>query len=185
MTLIEDKNALTPKVIVTELDKYVIGQNDAKKAVVIALRNRYRRKMVPDELREEIAPKNIIMIGPTGVGKTELARRLAKLFNAPFVKVEATKYTEVGYVGRDVESIIRDLLTCSINLVKKEMRSSVLDEAQLRAENQLLKSLLPGSDSKEFAENEDRKSTKEKFRELLRAGELDDKEVQAFLEAAR
>ncbi|MBQ1998208.1 MAG: AAA family ATPase, partial [Spirochaetales bacterium] len=177
MTLIEDKNALTPKVIVTELDKYVIGQNDAKKAVAIALRNRYRRKMVPDELREEIAPKNIIMIGPTGVGKTELARRLAKLCNAPFVKVEATKYTEVGYVGRDVESIIRDLLTCSINLVKKEMRSSVLDEAQLRAENQLLKSLLPGSDSKEFAENEDRKSTKEKFRELLRAGELDDKEV--------
>ncbi|MEE1290110.1 MAG: ATP-dependent protease ATPase subunit HslU [Spirochaetota bacterium] len=178
MTLIEDKNALTPKVIVSELDKYVIGQGDAKKAVAIALRNRYRRKIVPDELREEIAPKNIIMIGPTGVGKTELARRLAKLCNAPFVKVEATKYTEVGYVGRDVESIIRDLLTCSINLVKKEMRSSVLEEAQLRAENQLLKSLLPGSDSREYQENEDRKATKEKFRELLRNGELDDKEVE-------
>ena len=178
MTLIEDKNALTPKVIVSELDKYVIGQGDAKKAVAIALRNRYRRKIVPDELREEIAPKNIIMIGPTGVGKTELARRLAKLCNAPFVKVEATKYTEVGYVGRDVESIIRDLITCSINLVKKEMRSSVLEEAQLRAENQLLKSLLPGSDSREYQENEDRKATKEKFRELLRNGELDDKEVE-------
>lgn len=178
MTLIEAQNTLTPKVIVTELDKYVIGQKEAKKAVAIALRNRYRRKMVPQELREEIAPKNIIMIGPTGVGKTELARRLAKLCNAPFVKVEATKYTEVGYVGRDVESIIRDLLTCSINLVKKEMRSSVMDEAQVRAENQLLKSLLPGSDTREFAESEDKKSIKEKFRELLQAGELDDKEVE-------
>lgn len=178
MTLIESQNTLTPKAIVTELDKYVIGQNEAKKAVAIALRNRYRRKMVPQEMREEIAPKNIIMIGPTGVGKTELARRLAKLCNAPFVKVEATKYTEVGYVGRDVESIIRDLLTCSINLVKKEMRSSVMDEAQIRAENHLLKSLLPGSDAREFTENEDKKSTKEKFRELLRTGELDDKEVE-------
>ena len=162
MTLIESQNTLTPKAIVAELDKYVIGQNEAKKAVAIALRNRYRRKMVPQEMREEIAPKNIIMIGPTGVGKTELARRLAKLCNAPFVKVEATKYTEVGYVGRDVESIIRDLLTCSINLVKKEMRSSVMDEAQIRAENHLLKSLLPGSDAREFTENEDKKSTKEK-----------------------
>lgn len=178
MTLIEDQNTLTPKVIVAELDKYVIGQNEAKKAVAIALRNRYRRKMVPQELREEIAPKNIIMIGPTGVGKTELARRLAKLCNAPFVKVEATKYTEVGYVGRDVESIIRDLLTCSINLVKEEMRSSVMEEAQIRAENQLLKSLLPGSDTREFIENEDKKSIKEKFRKLLRDGELDDKEVE-------
>lgn len=178
MTLIESQNTLTPKAIVAELDKYVIGQNEAKKAVAIALRNRYRRKMVPQEMREEIAPKNIIMIGPTGVGKTELARRLAKLCNAPFVKVEATKYTEVGYVGRDVESIIRDLLTCSINLVKKEMRSSVMDEAQIRAENHLLKSLLPGSDAREFTENEDKKSTKEKFRELLRTGELDDKEVE-------
>lgn len=178
MTLIEAQNTLTPKVIVAELDKYVIGQNEAKKAVAIALRNRYRRKMVPQELREEIAPKNIIMIGPTGVGKTELARRLAKLCNAPFVKVEATKYTEVGYVGRDVESIIRDLLTCSINLVKKEMRSSVMEEAQIRAESQLLKSLLPGSDTREFVESEDKKSMKEKFRELLRAGELDDKEVE-------
>lgn len=178
MNLIEAQNTLTPKVIVAELDKYVIGQNEAKKAVAIALRNRYRRKMVPQELREEIAPKNIIMIGPTGVGKTELARRLAKLCNAPFVKVEATKYTEVGYVGRDVESIIRDLLTCSINLVKKEMRSSVMEEAQIRAESQLLKSLLPGSDTREFVESEDKKSMKEKFRELLRAGELDDKEVE-------
>lgn len=178
MTLIEDQTILTPKAIVAELDKYVIGQNEAKKAVAIALRNRYRRKMVPQEIREEIAPKNIIMIGPTGVGKTELARRLAKLCNAPFVKVEATKYTEVGYVGRDVESIIRDLLTCSINLVKKEMRSSVMDEAQVRAENHLLKSLLPFSDSGEFAESEDKKSTKEKFRELLRSGELDDREIE-------
>lgn len=173
----EDGMNLTPRNIVTELDKYIIGQNEAKKAVAIALRNRYRRKMVPEEIQDEIAPKNIIMIGPTGVGKTEIAKRLAKLCNAPFVKVEATKYTEVGYVGRDVESIIRDLMACSVNLVKNEMRNSVIDEAKRRAEAQLLKALLPGNADLVEA-GEDKNTTKEKFRELLRNGSLDDREVE-------
>ena len=125
------KMELSPKQIVSELDKYIIGQDDAKKAVAIALRNRYRRSKLPQEMREEITPKNIIMQGPTGVGKTEIARRLAKLVKAPFVKVEATKFTEVGYVGRDVESIIRDLAEASIRLVKKER----FDEVREKAEN--------------------------------------------------
>jgi ATP-dependent HslUV protease ATP-binding subunit HslU len=135
---------LSPKEIVAELDKYIIGQDKAKKIVAIALRNRVRRRRLPDELRDEIAPKNIIMIGPTGVGKTEIARRLSRLCGAPFVKVEATKYTEVGYVGRDVESMVRDLMSMAISLVKEEMRQGVEEEAQSRTEDALLDLLLPG-----------------------------------------
>ena len=126
MKLLKDTNDLTPREIVKELDKYIIGQKDAKKAVAIALRNRSRRKLIPEDIRDEVAPKNIIMIGPTGVGKTEIARRLSKLCGAPFVKVEASKYTEVGYVGRDVESMVRDLVNISINLIKNVLRESVM-----------------------------------------------------------
>ena len=135
---------LTPKQIVSELDKYIIGQNKAKKSVAIALRNRMRRQMLAPEMREEIAPKNIIMIGPTGVGKTEIARRLSKLVKAPFIKVEATKYTEVGYVGRDVESMIRDLMSVAVSMVKKELEEEVQEEAVLRTEDAILDLLLPG-----------------------------------------
>ena len=129
-----DFDKLTPKQIVEELDKYIIGQDKAKRTVAMALRNRVRRKMLPESLREEVIPKNIIMIGSTGVGKTEIARRLSKLSGAPFVKVEATKYTEVGYVGRDVESIIRDLMAVAVNMVKTEMRSTVMEDAKVRVE---------------------------------------------------
>ena len=135
---------LTPREIVAELDKYIIGQDKAKKAVAIALRNRSRRQKLPEELRDEVAPKNIIMIGPTGVGKTEIARRLAKLCGAPFLKVEATKYTEVGYVGRDVESMIRDLMSVAVSMVKAELSEGVRVEAERRAEEALLDLLLPG-----------------------------------------
>ncbi len=135
---------LTPREIVKELDKFIIGQNKAKKAVAIALRNRLRRKRLPEELKDEVAPKNIIMIGPTGVGKTEIARRISKLTGAPFVKVEATKYTEVGYVGRDVESMVRDLVSVSVSTVKSELQEEVKDEAARRTEEQLLDLLLPG-----------------------------------------
>ena len=131
----------TPKQIVTELDKYIIGQKDAKKAVAIALRNRYRRNQLPREEMEEITPKNIIMRGPTGVGKTEIARRLAKLVGAPFVKIEATKYTEVGYVGRDVESMIRDLVECSVRLVKEERLQKVYEKASQTVNDRLVKIL--------------------------------------------
>ena len=134
---------LTPKQIVTELDRYIIGQNEAKKAVAVALRNRYRRRMLPQEVRDEITPKNIIMKGPTGVGKTEIARRLAKLVKAPFVKVEATKFTEVGYVGRDVESMIRDLVECSIRLVKEEKMAVVEPKAREIAESKIINAILP------------------------------------------
>ncbi|HBD96362.1 MAG: HslU--HslV peptidase ATPase subunit [Spirochaetes bacterium GWF1_31_7] len=168
---------LTPKNIVSELDKYIIGQHDAKKAVAIALRNRYRRKLVPDDIKDEISPKNIIMIGPTGVGKTEIARRLAKLCGAPFVKVEATKYTEVGYVGRDVESIVRDLMNVGVNLIKKEMRESVVLEAEKKTEEILLGVILPGVNDKENIMSEELK-TKEKFREMLREGKLDDRIIE-------
>ncbi len=135
---------LTPRQIVAELDKYIIGQDKAKKAVAIALRNRMRRQLLPEELRDEVAPKNIIMIGPTGVGKTEIARRLSKLCGAPFLKVEATKYTEVGYVGRDVESMIRDLVSVAVSMVKAELSEEVRVEAERRAEEALLDLLLPG-----------------------------------------
>ena len=135
---------LTPQQIVAELDKYIIGQEKAKKAVAIALRNRVRRQKLPEDMQEEIAPKNIIMIGPTGVGKTEIARRLARLTDAPFVKVEATKYTEVGYVGRDVESMVRDLMSTALSLVKAELREEVREKAGQRTEDLILDALLPG-----------------------------------------
>src|SRR5256884_8008801 len=135
--------SLTPRQIVSELDKYVVGQNDAKRAVAIALRNRMRRQKLAPELAEEIIPKNIIMIGPTGVGKTEIARRLAKLTNSPFMKVEASKFTEVGYVGRDVESMIRDLVEIAIDMVREEKLEDVADKAELNAEERLLDLLLP------------------------------------------
>ena len=141
-----DNQSLTPKVIKEELDRYVIGQDNAKKAVAIALRNRWRRLNVKDEtLRDDIIPKNILMIGPTGCGKTEIARKLAKLTQSPFIKVEATKFTEIGYVGRDVEQIIRDLIEVAINLEKKKIRDRFIDEAKLNAEEIVLKALLLAS----------------------------------------
>src|SRR5215204_1309088 len=138
---------MTPREIVSELDRYIVGQKDAKRAVAIALRNRWRRQLVPEELRDEIAPKNIIMIGPTGVGKTEISRRLAKLAQAPFIKVEASKFTEVGYVGRDVESIIRDLTDLAINMVKEKEKQKVEIRAREVAEERILDLLLPSSSS--------------------------------------
>ncbi|MBQ3648207.1 MAG: ATP-dependent protease ATPase subunit HslU [Spirochaetia bacterium] len=164
-----DFDKLTPKQIVEELDKYIIGQDKAKRTVAMALRNRVRRKMLPESLREEVIPKNIIMIGSTGVGKTEIARRLSKLSGAPFVKVEATKYTEVGYVGRDVESIIRDLMSVAVNMVKTEMRSTVMEDAKVRVEEQLLDLLLPG--------NKD-EMLREKFRGKLKSGELEEHQIE-------
>ena len=179
---------LTPRQIVEELDKYIIGQNEAKRAVAIALRNRTRRQKLSQELREEIYPKNIIMIGPTGVGKTEIARRLSKLTGAPFIKVEATKYTEVGYVGRDVESMIRDLMNVGISMVRSELKEGREAEAETRVEEIILELLLPGSKKMgtdpvtgeqvfEVASSEAR----EKFREKLRRGEMDDKKVEITL----
>jgi ATP-dependent HslUV protease ATP-binding subunit HslU len=189
------ENELTPAQIVSELDKYIIGQDKAKKAVAIALRNRYRRKNLPEELRDEVAPKNIIMIGPTGVGKTEIARRLSNISGAPFIKVEATKYTEVGYVGRDVESMIRDLANIAVHDIKKEMSEEVEVLAKERAEEDLLDLLLPpltfarrspASNTTDTtaqvdaaANNEERrKHTRERFREMLRKGELEEKLVE-------
>ncbi|MBR0032637.1 MAG: ATP-dependent protease ATPase subunit HslU [Treponema sp.] len=219
---------LTPKEIVNKLDSYIIGQEKAKKAVAVALRNRIRRIMLSEDIRDEVAPKNILMIGPTGVGKTEIARRLAKLVNAPFVKVEATKYTEVGYVGRDVESMVRDLMAVAFNNVKKEMEESMREDSKPRVEEKLLDLLLPGSEkktkknedeididlskleivpfngtpeeaqklmdeqNKKFAEmqaaeekriEDEKKSTvsdktREKFRQMLREGLLEDREVE-------
>jgi len=186
-----DLDSLTPKQIVEQLDKYIIGQNKAKKAVAIALRNRTRRQRLSDEMRDEVAPKNIIMIGPTGVGKTEIARRLSRLCGAPFVKVEATKYTEVGYVGRDVESMIRDLVSVAVSMVKTELQEQVREEAQKRAEEALLDLLLPGVGKAPAAAPgakpqiqpgpqlpAETSSTREKFREKLRNGELEDKTVE-------
>jgi len=174
---------LTPREIVEELNKYIIGQDKAKRAVAIALRNRMRRQRLPDELRDEVAPKNIIMIGPTGVGKTEIARRLSRLCGAPFLKVEATKYTEVGYVGRDVESMIRDLMSVSVSMVKTELQSGVKEEAARRAEDGLLDLLLPGmkkpkTDDKVLTSGESPAGTREKFRQMLRDGQLEDKKVE-------
>jgi ATP-dependent HslUV protease ATP-binding subunit HslU len=169
-----DLSSLTPRKIVEELDKYIIGQDKAKRAVAVALRNRARRRALKEEIKDEIAPKNIIMIGPTGVGKTEIARRLSKLAGAPFIKVEATKYTEVGYVGRDVESMIRDLVNISITLVKNEMRQKVEKKAEKQAEKTLLDLLLP---RKKSSDTEDMRTTRKKFREKLRNGDFEDKLV--------
>jgi len=176
---------LTPKEIVAELDKYIIGQNEAKRAVAIALRNRWRRRKVSPELMDEIAPKNIIMIGPTGVGKTEIARRLAKIDNSPFLKVEASKFTEVGYVGRDVESMVRDLADLAVNAVKQEETENVMAKAREIAEERILDILLPyrppekktvgGTALQDEGPEDDvtaHNSTREKLRKLLREGRL-------------
>jgi len=159
----------TPREIVSELDRYIIGQQEAKKAVAIALRNRWRRQQLGDAMREEVLPKNILMIGPTGVGKTEIARRLAKLAQAPFIKIEATKFTEVGYVGRDVEQIVRDLLEAALHMSREEMRKRVEAKAELNAENRVVDALVGDSASKE---------TREKFRTMLRNGDLREKEIE-------
>ncbi|MEX2454359.1 MAG: ATP-dependent protease ATPase subunit HslU [Rhodospirillaceae bacterium] len=161
--------SFSPREIVSELDRFIVGQNDAKRAVAIALRNRWRRQQLSDDLREEVLPKNILMIGPTGVGKTEIARRLARLANAPFLKVEATKFTEVGYVGRDVESIVRDLVEISIHMTRERMRKEVVAKAELAAEERVLDALVGDSAGKE---------TRQKFRAMLRQGELDDREIE-------
>ncbi len=200
--------SLTPKDIVVELDKFIVGQSDAKRSVAIALRNRWRRRQVPSPLREEIAPKNIIMIGPTGVGKTEIARRLATLAQSPFFKVEASKFTEVGYVGRDVESMIRDLVEIAINMVKEEERERLQGLAEANAEERILDVLLPpvsvppqggqgpGGVDAFVVKEEDaalnlpeqvkvEDSTREKFREMLRQGKLDDREIELDLAESR
>ena len=161
--------SFTPREIVSELDRFIVGQDDAKRAVAIALRNRWRRQQLDGVMREEVLPKNILMIGPTGVGKTEIARRLARLAQAPFVKVEATKFTEIGYVGRDVEQIIRDLVEIAINMTRERLRKQVTAKAELHAEDRVLNALVGESASKD---------TREKFRAMLRSGELDDKEVE-------
>ncbi len=169
-------NNFTPREIVSELDRYIVGQRGAKRAVAVALRNRWRRQQVPAELRDEIAPKNIIMIGPTGVGKTEIARRLAKLAQAPFVKVEASKFTEVGYVGRDVESMVRDLVELAIIMVKQEEAQAVRLKAEDQAEERLLDLLLPGETRSSEAGGEG--GTRDKLRKLLRLGELNERFVE-------
>ncbi len=166
---------LTPKQIVTELDKYIIGQTEAKKAVALALRNRWRRQQITGQLKDEISPKNIILIGPTGVGKTEIARRLAKLADSPFLKVEATKFTEVGYVGRNVESMIRDLIHIAVDMIKNRERTQVEEKAKAMAEEQVLDLLLP----KRIEDNEaDFNATREKFREMLREGKFNERMVE-------
>lgn len=172
--------SMTPREIATELDKHIIGQDEAKRAVAIALRNRWRRMNVDGELSIEITPKNILMIGPTGVGKTEIARRLAKLANAPFVKVEATKFTEVGYVGRDVESIIRDLVETSIKMVREQAVEKVKAKAEDQAEERVLDALLPRATTNDIAEA-DQSATRQLFRKKLREGQLDDKEIEIEL----
>ncbi len=181
---------LTPKQIVTELDKYIVGQNDAKRAVAVAILNRWRRQQLPEQMRQDISPKNIIMIGPTGVGKTEIARRLAGLTGAPFIKVEATKYTEVGYHGRDVESMIRDLLDSSIAMVREEMTQSVKEPAEKHVEERIVDYLLPStparssdvseSDQEEAEARQQR--TRDKLRDQLRAGELEDRTIEVNTE---
>ena len=186
-------DGLTPKQIVEKLDQYIIGQDKAKKAVAVALRNRLRRIQLSEDIRDEVAPKNILMIGPTGSGKTEIARRLAKLINAPFIKVEATKYTEVGYVGRDVESMIRDLMAVGYNNVKAEMEEEMKEASLPKVEEKLLDLLLPGTEKKQkkaeenaeegenlpaVGEENTSSSTREKFRQMLREGKLEDREVE-------
>ena len=167
-------SALSPREIVSELDRYVIGQKNAKRSVAVALRNRWRRQQIDESLRDEVLPKNILMIGPTGVGKTEIARRLAKLAQAPFIKVEATKFTEVGYVGRDVEQIIRDLLEISISLNKNTLKNEIKAKAEINAENRVI-DVLVGSSSTD--------QTREKFKRKLRSGELDDNDIEIEIES--
>jgi ATP-dependent HslUV protease ATP-binding subunit HslU len=172
---------MTPREIVSELDRYIVGQKDAKRAVAIALRNRWRRQLVPEDLREEIAPKNIIMIGPTGVGKTEISRRLAKLAQAPFIKVEASKFTEVGYVGRDVESIIRDLTDLAVNMVKEEEKQNVEIKAREVAEERVLDLLLPAASASTDGEAVDSsrlQGTRDKLKKMLRDGKMDERFVE-------
>ncbi|MEP5013842.1 MAG: ATP-dependent protease ATPase subunit HslU, partial [Marinomonas sp.] len=173
---------MTPREIVHELDKHIVGQSDAKRAVAIALRNRWRRMQLEEDLRNEITPKNILMIGPTGVGKTEIARRLAKLSNAPFIKVEATKFTEVGYVGRDVESIVRDLVDVSIKLYREQAMEQVSHRAADAAEERILDILLPPARGENNGE-ERSDNTRQLFRKKLREGELDDREIDIELNA--
>ncbi|MDP1974680.1 MAG: AAA family ATPase, partial [Alphaproteobacteria bacterium] len=165
-------SSFSPREIVSELDRYIIGQQDAKRAVAVALRNRWRRQQLPDNLKEEVLPKNILMIGSTGVGKTEIARRLAKLAQAPFIKVEATKFTEVGYVGRDVDQIIRDLVEISLHQTKLRMREDVQAKAGLHVEDRLLQVLVGKQASDE---------TRQRFKEKLRDGSLEDKEIDIEL----
>ncbi|HEY8021261.1 MAG TPA: ATP-dependent protease ATPase subunit HslU [Thermoanaerobaculia bacterium] len=179
---------LTPRQIVAELDRYIVGQADAKKAIAIALRNRWRRQQAPESIRDEISPNNLILIGPTGVGKTEIARRLARLAKAPFLKVEASKFTEVGYVGRDVESMIRDLVEIAVGMVKEEKRDSVREAAMARAEDRLLQLLVPPRPIASYLrhepsaeageEDDDLAGTREKFRDKLRSGALDNRMVE-------
>jgi ATP-dependent HslUV protease ATP-binding subunit HslU len=197
---------LTPRQIVAELDRYIVGQREAKKAVAIALRNRYRRRLLPPELRDEIMPKNILMIGPTGVGKTEIARRLARLVNAPFVKVEATKFTEVGYVGRDAESMVRDLVEVAIRMVKKEKMSEVSEKAARLAEERILEILAPSpkrrrpaknplealfgemgesvSEADDDVENQSNRQLRERMAAELRSGALEDRQIEIEIEEA-
>jgi len=178
---------LTPREIVQELDRYIIGQQEAKRAVAIAIRNRWRRQQLPPEMRAEVAPKNIMMIGPTGVGKTEIARRLAKLTGAPFVKVEATKYTEVGYVGRDVESMVRELVDNAVALVKEQERANVEEEARSRVEQRLIDLLLPAPlelDTSDYSARSGSRyeRNREKIRKMLQAGELEDRRVEITIQ---
>ncbi|HRU39656.1 MAG TPA: AAA family ATPase, partial [Candidatus Goldiibacteriota bacterium] len=185
-----DEKELTPKAITEMLDKFIVGQKEAKKAVAVALRNRIRRQRLPKEIQEEVTPKNILMIGPTGVGKTEIARRLAKIVKAPFLKVEASKYTEVGYVGRDVESMIRDIAKIGVNMVKEEHMQTVSQKAAEAAEERLLDLLVPPvkNAKKSFVSEEDAdrqkeererfKETREKIRKMLSSGELEERQVE-------
>lgn len=176
-------STMTPREIVQELDKHIVGQNDAKRAVAIALRNRWRRQQVAENLRNEITPKNILMIGPTGVGKTEISRRLAKLANAPFIKIEATKFTEVGYVGRDVESIVRDLVDASIKQTRESEMEKVRHRAEDAAEEKILDIFLRPAQGDSGTASDDASSTRQKFRKMLREGKLNDKEIEIEVSA--
>src|SRR4051794_2225730 len=179
-------STLTPKQIVAELDKYIVGQDDAKRSVAVAVRNRWRRQQLAEDMRKDVSPKNILMIGPTGVGKTEIARRLATLVGAPFIKVEATKYTEVGYHGRDVESMVRDLLDVGLAMVKSELTEQVKEPAERHVEERLLDLLLPDGDRPSSYDDDETKArrqrTRDKLREQLKAGELEDRMIEISVE---